>query len=109
MSESPEFILSKIVSRTNANDASYEAKNNRYHYTLEFKESVGWDWLYLQVMKLNNSLEIELEIWEIHPYNGHMQIRIPDGRVGHFSVEVREVQRREKIDTSQRGLEYFSE
>lgn len=102
MSESPEFILSKLVSRTNADDATHNIKNNRYHYILEFKESIGWDWLYLQIMKLNNSLETELEMWEIHPYHGHR-------RVGYFSVELREVQRREKIDVSQRGLEYFSE
>jgi len=102
MSESPEFILSKLVSRTNADDATHNIKNNRYHYILEFEESIGWDWLYLQIMKLNNSLETELEMWEIHPYHGHR-------RVGYFSVELREVQRREKIDVSQRGLEYFSE
>lgn len=102
MSESPEFILSKLVSRTNADDATHNIKNNRYHYILEFVESIGWDWLYLQIMKLNNSLETELEMWEIHPYHGHR-------RVGYFSVELREVQRREKIDVSQRGLEYFSE
>jgi len=102
MSESPEFILSKLVSRTNADDATHDIKNNRYHYILEFEESIGWDWLYLQIMKLNNSLETELEMWEIHPYHGHR-------RVGYFSVELREVQRREKIDVSQRGLEYFSE
>jgi len=102
MSESPEFILSKLVSRTNADDATLDIKNNRYHYILDFEESIGWDWLYLQIMKLNNSLETELEMWEIHPYHGHR-------RVGYFSVELREVQRREKIDVSQRGLEYFSE
>jgi len=102
MSEYPEFILSKLVSRTNANGATHDIKNNRYHYILEFEESIGWDWLYLQIMKLNNSLETELEMWEIHPYHGHR-------RVGYFSVELREVQRREKIDVSQRGLEYFSE
>ena len=101
MAESPEFILSKLVSRTNADEAHRDIKNNRYHYMLQFEESIGWDWLYIQVTKLSNSLETDLEMWEIHPYHGHR-------RVGYFTVEVREVQRRKRIDASQRGLEYFS-
>lgn len=96
MSKSPKFIRAKLANRTNADCSDHEVKNNRYHYFLRFEQSIGWDWLYGQVRKAQVELEIDLELWEIHPSG-----------VSDFEVEVREVQRREGIDDDQRGLTEF--
>lgn len=95
--ESKEFIESALVSRTNAGQSNVEAKNNRWHYKMTFDQSIGWDWLYQQVYKCSKELEAELELWEIHPSTGDT-----------FQVEVREVDRREGIDNSQKGLDSFA-
>jgi len=71
-------------------------KNCRYHYFLRFEQSIGWDWLYGQVKKSQRELDVNLELWEIHPSG-----------VSDFEVEVREVERREGIDDNQRGLSDF--
>lgn len=93
---SPQFIRAKLVSRTNADCSEQEVKNNRWHYFLKFEQSIGWEWLYSQVRKTSNEIETPLELWEIHPSG-----------VNDFEVEVREVERREGIDDSQRGLDSF--
>lgn len=91
----PDFILTTLSNRSNAQEASYETKNNRYHYFLTFDQSIGWDWVYGQMMKANNELETDVEMWEIHP------------GFGTFDIEVREVRRRANIDNNQRGLTDF--
>lgn len=94
--ESPQFIRANLVSRTNADCSDQEVKNNRYHYRLRFEKSIGWDWLDQQVSKCSAELEASLELWEIHPSG-----------VADFEIEVREIQRREGIDSNQRGLDSF--
>lgn len=94
--ESNEFVQKKLVNRTNAASIVTEAKNNRYHYILDFGQSIGWDWLYAQVQKANAEMNVDIELWEIHPSESP-----------HFSVEVREVDRRAGIDDSQQGLTDF--
>jgi len=96
MSNTPEFIRAKLVSRTNANTSEQKVKNNRFHYILTFNESIGWDWLYGQVRKAQAELETDLELWEIHPSAAES-----------FKIEVREVGRRPEIDDSQHGLSEF--
>lgn len=93
---SPQFIETKLVNRTNAGASRFEAKNNRYHFHLSFTESIGWDWVYGQVKKSSSELDANLEIWEIHPRPA-----------GAFDLEVRETERRPNIDESQRGLTDF--
>jgi hypothetical protein len=92
----PNFIRAKLVNRTNADCSEEEVKNNRYHYLLRFEQSIGWDWLHGQVYKAAQDLDVELELWEIHPSG-----------VNDFEVEVREVNRRENIDDEQHGLDDF--
>jgi len=94
--ESPEFIRAKLVSRTNASCSDQEVKNNRYHFFLRFEESIGLDWLYTQVSKLSKDMEADLELWEVHPSG-----------VNDFEIEIRETERREGIDDSQKGLDSF--
>lgn len=96
MTQSKEFIQSKLVNRSNADSSYTEAKNNRWHYFLKFDESIGWDWLYGQIRKAQHELDTDLELWEIHPSSDTV-----------FKIEVREVARREGIDTSQKGLSSF--
>lgn len=95
--KSPEFIRAKLVNRTNANCSEHEVKNNRYHYGLQFEESIGWDWLVTQVVKASDDTETKLELWEIHPSG-----------VSDFIIEVREVKRREGIDEWQDTLDEFA-
>jgi hypothetical protein len=97
MTNSKEFIRTKLVNRTNANDSMTEAKNNRWHYYVEFDESIGWDWIKTQIKKAKAELDVQLEVWEIHPSED-----------GVFEIEIREVDRREGIDNSQSGLSSFS-
>lgn len=94
--ESPEFIRAKLVNRTNADCSSQEVKNSRYHYSLRFEESIGWDWLYQQIDKTSFEMDASLELWKIRPSG-----------VADFEVEVREIDRREGIDDSQAGLDSF--
>lgn len=95
--KSPQFIRAKLVNRTNADCSEQEVKNNRYHYSLRFEQSIGWDWLEAQVSKAEAEIETSLELWEIHPSG-----------VADFEVEVREVARREGIDDNQNSLNDFS-
>lgn len=94
--ESPQFVRAKLVSRTNADCSDQEAKNNRYHYTLKFEQSIGWDWLYHEISKCSGELDVTLEPWKINPSG-----------VADFEIEVREVERREGIDDAQIGLDSF--
>lgn len=96
MTNSKEFVHTKLVNRTNATDSRVIAKNNRWHYFLVFDESIGWDWVYGQIQKANQELDLSIEQWEIHPSSN-----------GSFEIEIREVERREGIDTSQKGLTAF--
>lgn len=91
-----ERIRAVLVNRTNADCSREKVKNNRFHYFLKFEQSIGWDWLYGQVNKASNDTDTDLELWEIHPSG-----------LNDFEVEVREVERREGIDNSQRGLSDF--
>jgi len=93
MTETKEYIQSKVSSRLNANNSRVEAKNNRYHYYFTFDESIGWTWVYSQVMEADAELKTDIELWEIH---------FPDSE-----LEVREVNRRANIDPSQHGLSEF--
>lgn len=95
--ESSQFIRAQLVSRTNADCSDKEAKNNRWHYHLRFDQSIGWDWIEDQVAKCSAEMDVNLEMWEIHPSG-----------VSDFELEVREIQRREGIDKSQKGLDSFS-
>jgi hypothetical protein len=94
--KSPQFIRAKLSNQTNADCSREKVKNNRIHYLLKFEEDIGWDWLYTQVKKTTDKTETELELWKIRPSG-----------VSDFEVEVREVDRREGIDNSQRGLTEF--
>lgn len=94
--KSPQFIRAKLANRTNADCSEQEVKNNRYHYFLKFDQSIGWDWLYSQIKKAEAELGVSLELWEIHPSG-----------MNDFEIEVREVERREGIDTAQRGLDSY--
>lgn len=96
--ESSEFVKTQLVNYTNADSFEVEAKNNRYHYHLTFRQDIGWDWVYAQIQKISAELTVSVEMWEIHP-----------GDEGEFIVEVREVERRKAIDDSQRGLTDFEE
>lgn len=96
--ESKQYIESKISSRTNALDSDVKAKNNRYHYFLEFNESIGWDWMKEQARKTNSEIRTEIELYKIRP---HVY------KSGSLIVEVRETERREGIDEKQRGLSDF--
>lgn len=98
MPESPEFIRATLANRTNADCSEQQVKNNRYHFFLRFEKSIGWDWIKAQVGKCCAKLDRDVELYEIHPSG-----------VGDFEIEVREVQRREDIDDSQRGLSDFEE
>lgn len=93
---SPEFIRSTLVSRTNADCSSQEVKNNRYHFYLKFEEDIGWSWIQQQVGNASAELETNLELYKIRPSG-----------VASFEVEVRELQRREGIDDSQRDFSSF--
>lgn len=94
--ESPNFIRAQLVNYTNADCSDDSVKNNRYHYHLKFEQDIGWDWLYGQVRKCSKELDATLEMWKVRPSGMHS-----------FEVEVREVERREGIDASQRGLTEF--
>lgn len=98
MATSPERIRAILVNRTNADCSEHEAKNNRYHYFLKYEQSIGWDWLYKQVDKASVDSDTDLELYKIRPSGLH-----------DFEVEVRELARREGIDSSQRGLTDFEE
>lgn len=91
----PEFIQTKLTNLTNAMTSEVEAKNNRYHYSLYFDERLGWDWVEAQVEKVSAEVEVVLEPYKIGPANSFME------------VEVREVGRREGIDSNQQGLDSF--
>lgn len=94
--ESSQFVRAKLVNRTNSSCSSKEAKNNRWHYSLRFDEDIGWDWLQHQINKCSAELDVTLELWKIKPSG-----------VSDFEVEVREIDRREGIDESQKGLDSF--
>lgn len=96
MSNSKQFVRAKLTNRTNADCSNVEAKNSRWHYFLRFEQSIGWDWLYGQVQKASSELDVNVELWEIHPSG-----------VNDFEIEVREVERRQGIDGDQRGLTYY--
>jgi hypothetical protein len=96
MSKSSQFIRATLVNRTNADCSFKEVKNNRFHYLLRFEKSIGFDWLKKQVQKAQGELDVQLELWEIHPSG-----------VDDFEIEVREVERREGIDDNQCGLTEF--
>lgn len=96
--KSSQFIRAKLVSRTNADCSSSEVRNNRYHYYLRFDdESIGWDWLDTQISKAQADTDTDLELYKIRPSG-----------VQSFEVEVREVERRQGIDSSQNELTDFS-
>lgn len=96
--KSSQFVRSKLVNRTTADCSSSEVKNNRYHYFLKFEEDIGWDWVQGQIYKVAQDIDVELEIWKIQPSG-----------VAAFEIEVREIERRENIDESQKGLSSFEE
>lgn len=94
--ESTNFIRAKLVNYTEADCSHEDVENNRVHYYLRFENAVGWSWLYGQVKKLNRELEVDLELWKIHPSG-----------VNDYEIDVREIDRRAGIDDSQRGLTEF--
>ncbi len=94
---SPELIQTKLTNLTNAMTSEVEAKNNRYYYSLYFDERLGWDWVEAQVDKASAEVEVVLEPYKVGPANSFVE------------VEVRELQRREGIDSNQRGLESFEQ
>lgn len=96
--KSPEFIRATLVNRTNADCSEREVKNNRIHYHLKFEQSIGWDWLQGQVVKVQSDTDTKLELWEINPSG-----------FNDFEVEVREIARREGIDENQNSLDEFAE
>lgn len=98
MAKSKAVIRASLVNYTTATCSDVSVKDCRYHYHLEFDQSVGWDWLYGQVAKCADKQEIELELWKIRPNEGES-----------FEVEVREVPRRATAaeDDDQRGLTDF--
>lgn len=96
--KSPQFVRAKLTNRTNADCSEREVKNNRCHYFFKFEKSIGFDWIKSQVAKAEHELDMELELWEIHPSG-----------MKDFEVEIREVARRENIDDSQMGLSEFEE
>lgn len=96
MTESKQFIRSKLVNYTNADCSDVEAKNNRWHYSLKFEEDVGWDWIQSQIYKCSANIERDIEPYKIRPSGMHA-----------FEIEVRELERREGIDNSQHGLSDF--
>lgn len=89
------YIRSQLVNFTNADDSESEAKNNRIHYSLSFDESIGWDWIETQVYKCSSKVGLPLEPYKLRPGDES------------FTVEVREVERREAIDESQHGLSEY--
>lgn len=93
----PDFIESKLSIQTNAMTSDREAKNNRWHYRLVFDENIGWDWFDTQVDKVSVEVGCALEPYKMGPANSFMV------------VEVRELQRREGIDSDQQGLDAFAE
>jgi len=93
---SQEFVRAKLVSMTNADCSTVEAKNNRAHYYLKFDNSIGWEWIETQIYKVNGDLDLTVELYKINPSG-----------MDSFEVEVRELQRRENIDSSQIGLTDF--
>jgi hypothetical protein len=97
--ESKKYIESKVSSWTNAFKSDIKVKNNRYHYFLQFNESIGWDWMEDQINKANRNIRTNIELYKIIPH---------DFESGSMIVEVRETERREKIDEKQRGLDSFS-
>lgn len=92
----PAFVRATLANRLNADCSEQEVKNNRYHYRFRFEKSMGWDWVYSQVKKSQHKLDMELELWEIHPSG-----------LADFELEIREVNRREGIDNLQKGLSSF--
>jgi hypothetical protein len=62
-----------------------------------FDESIGWDWIVAQVQKVSAELNCVLELYKIYPYSEQEA----------FIVEVRELTRREGIDSNQHGLSSF--
>lgn len=94
--ESSEFVQSKLANYTTASSIEENVKNNRYHYTLRFEKSIGWDWLYGEVKKVSRQMEVTLELWKLRPSD-----------CDSFVVEVREVDQRPGIDENQHGLTDF--
>lgn len=98
MSKSKEFIRAKLENRLQAACSTSAVKNNRIHYFLRFDEAIGFDWVHAQVKKASAEIGTPLEMWKIRPSG-----------MKDFEVEVREIERREGIDDSQRGLDSFEE
>lgn len=96
--ESTQFVRSKLVNYTEADCSDQSVENNRAHYHLKFENDIGWSWVQGQVAKLSAELEVNLELWKIRPSGMHA-----------FELDVREIERRERIDTSQRGLSEFEQ
>lgn len=95
--KSPEVVRAKLSTRTEADCSDHDIENNKIHYYLKFETDIGWDWLYSQVSKTSNDVDIELELWKIKPSGVHA-----------FEVEVRELIRRENVnDEEQHGLSEF--
>lgn len=95
--KAPDTIRKRLETRCEAKNSSKEVKNNKYHYHLEFTESIGWDWIQGQIGKMASDEDIRLELWEINPLIG-----------GGFDIEVRELVRREGInDDNQHSLTKF--
>jgi len=93
----PDFIASKLSVQTNASNVTRKGTNNRWHYQLIFDESIGWDWIVAQVQKVSAALNCVLELYKIYPSSEQSS----------FIVEVRELTRREGIDSGQHGLDSF--
>lgn len=95
--KSPEVVRAKLSARTEADCSEQEVKNNKMRYSLKFEDNIGWDWLYQQVEKTSEDVDIDMELWEIKPSGVHA-----------FEVEVRELVRREGVnDDDQHGLGDF--
>ena len=94
--KSPKIIQVRLINRTNAECSHSEVKNNRYHYHLRFEEDIGWDWLEAQVAKAARDVDMQLELYKIHPSG-----------MRDYEVEVREVRRRKGIDDNQNSLDAF--
>lgn len=93
---SSQRIRSVLVNRTNADCSEQTVTNNRYHYLLRFEQSIGWDWLKIQITKASTQTDTDLEIWKIRPSG-----------INDFEIEVRETARRQGIDNSQMGFSDF--
>lgn len=88
-----KYIQTKIHNQLQADESSKFVKNNRYYYRLSFTNTIGFDWLTAQVGKVAGKLQIDIELYEIEPSFD-----------GFFSIVVREVDRRAKIDEKQNSL-----